>query len=393
MSKINFALWPNYAEDEIEAVSNVLKSGKVNYWTGEECRNFEKEFALYTGTEFAISLANGTNALELALYALGINEGDEVILTSRSFFASASSIIQRKAKPVFVDVDLESQNINVDEIEKHITKNTKAIIAVHLAGWPCEMDKINQIAKKYNLKVVEDCAQAHGASYKGKKVGSLGDVGAFSFCQDKIISTGGEGGMLTTNNKEVWQKAWSYKDHGKDYDQIFNSDVKSNGFKWVHNSFGSNYRLTGIQAVIGLLQLKKLPQWHKKRTQNAHLLSEGFSKIKGLRVVKPFSHIEHAYYKYYAFIEPKLLKKDWDKKRIIQAINDEGVPCFWGSCSEMYLEKAFAKTKYVPSKRLTNAKYLDETGLMFLVHPTLLDEQMHYTVEVVKKVFSKAVLI
>ena len=210
-----FSKWPNFSTKEIEAVSKVMLSGRVNYWTGEECKKFEKEFAIFSNTKFAIALANGTVALDVALKALNIGPGDEVLVTSRTFIATVSSIVNAGAKPIFTDVDQNTQNITIKTIQNALTNKTKAIVCVHLAGWPCDMDPLIEFAKNHDLKIIEDCAQAHGAKYKGRPVGSLGDVGCWSFCQDKIMSTGGEGGMVTTNNEELWSKMWSFKDHGK----------------------------------------------------------------------------------------------------------------------------------------------------------------------------------
>jgi hypothetical protein len=382
-----FAPWPYYEEDEIEASAAPLRSGKVNYWTGTEGREFEREFAAFTNCRYAVALANGTVALELALYALGIGDGDEVIVTSRSFIASASCIVMRGALPVFADIDPISQNITIDTIKPKITSRTKAIIAVHLAGWPCDMDPIMEIARRHGLKVIEDCAQAHGAMYKGRPVGSLGDAASFSFCQDKIISTGGEGGMLTTNNENVWRKAWEYKDHGKSYDVVFNRRNPP-GFIWLHESFGANCRLTEMQSAIGRKQLKKLTGWSGKRRRNAAILTEGFSRIPALRLTPPPVDIGHAYYKYYAFVRPERLKDGWDRDIVMNAVNTEGIPCFSGSCSEIYLEKAFDGMR--PSVRLPIAMELGETSLMFLVHPTLSEADMLDTCAAVAKVFAKA---
>jgi len=384
-----FAPWPYFAQDEIDAVTTVLKSGKVNYWTGEEGKLFEKEFAAFIGCNYAIALANGTVALELALYVLGIGLGDEVIVTSRTFIASASCAVMLGNKPVMADVDPISQNITAETIKAVITPKTKAIIAVHLAGWPCDMDSIMAMAKECNLKVIEDCAQAHGATYKGKPVGSLGDVAAFSFCQDKIVTTGGEGGMLTTNDKGLWEKAWAFKDHGKSNDAVYNRQHPP-GFKWLHESFGTNWRLTEMQSAIGRIQLRKLPDWTKTRQRHASVLTDRFSNIPALRVTPPSSEIGHAYYKYYTFIRPERLRAGWDRDRIIAAINAEGVPCFIGSCSEIYLEKAFDIEGLRPSERLKVAKELGETSLMFLVHPTLSDKDMEDTCRAVEKVMRVA---
>ena len=213
--KVTNTTWPRFDEEEIYAAEQVLRSGKVNYWTGEEGKIFEKEFAEYVGVKHGIAVANGTVALELALEALGIAEGDEVIVPSRTFIASASAVVMRGAVPKIADIDPVSQNISVKSIRDQISPRTKAIIVVHLGGWPCEMDEILAIARNHNLFVIEDCAQAHGASYKGKRVGSFGDIAAFSFCQDKIMTTAGEGGMVVTNNPTLWKRAWSFKDHGE----------------------------------------------------------------------------------------------------------------------------------------------------------------------------------
>ncbi len=386
-----FPGWPYFEKDEIDLVVEVLKSGKVNYWTGEEGRLFEKEFASFIGVDRAVALANGSVALELVLKVLGIGAGTEVIVTPRTFIASVSCAVLQGAKPVFVDVDNESQDINPDLIEAAITPKTKAIIAVHLGGWPCEMDHILDIGKKYGLKIIEDCAQAHGAEYKGKKVGSFGDVAAFSFCQDKIMTTGGEGGMLLTNDQEIWEKAWAYKDHGKSYEAVYTREHPP-GFKWLHESFGTNWRMTEMQAAIGRIQLKKLPSWLALRKTNADVLTQCFSHIPALRATIPPDYIKHAYYKYYAFVKPELLKPDWSRDRIIVALNEKGIPCFSGSCSEIYLEKAFEKESLRPPTRLPIARQLGDTSLMFLVHPTLTEQHMQQTAAAVEQVMSEASL-
>lgn len=386
-----FPSWPFHSPDEIEAVAGVLASGKVNYWTGVEGRQFEREFAAFTGCGYAIALANGTIALELALYALGIGEGDEVVVTSRTFIASASCIVMRGATPVMADVDPVSQNITAESVEKVITPRTRAVICVHLAGWPCDMDPIMELAGRHGLRVIEDCAQAHGATYKGRPVGSLGDVAAYSFCQDKIMTTGGEGGMLTTSDELVWRKAWEFKDHGKSWDAVYHLEHQGGsrfGFRWLHESFGTNWRLTEMQSALGRVQLGKLPAWRVRRRENASLLSEAFSRIPALRVTVPPDGIGHSYYKYYAFVRPQLLKSGWSRDRILDAINAEGVPCFSGSCSEIYLEKAFEGLR--PAQRLPVAGELGETSLMFPVHPTLSSADMESTLLAVKKVFAEA---
>jgi len=382
-----FAPWPYFEADEIEAATSVLRSGKVNYWTGEEGRKFEREFAQSVGTKYAICVANGTVALELALYALGIGRGDEVITSSRTFIASASCAVMRGARPVCVDVDPDSQNITAETIRRAITPRTKAIIAVHLAGWPCDMDSILELAAEYDLRVIEDCAQAQGATYKGRPVGSVGDAAAFSFCQDKIMTTAGEGGMLTTNSREVWERAWSFKDHGKSHDAVYNREHPA-GFRWLHESFGTNWRMTEMQSAVGRIALKKVPGWVDRRRRNAAVLTSCFCGLPGLRVAVPPADCRHAYYKFYAFVRPEMLRPGWDRDKILQAILAEGVPCFVGSCSEIYLEKAFV-TRRRP-ERLAVAQQLGETSLMFLVHPTLSNDHILHTCRTVEKVMAKA---
>lgn len=386
-----FAGWPIFEQDEVQAVTDVLQSGKVNYWTGDEARQFEREYAEYLGVQHAIALHNGTLALELALYAFGIGAGDEVITTARTFIASASAAVMRGCVPVIADVDPVSQNISVETIRPLITERTRAIIAVHLAGWPCDMDPIMKLAQEHDLIVIEDCAQAHGAFYKGRPVGSIGHAGAFSFCQDKIMTTGGEGGLLALNDTEVWKKAWAYKDHGKSYDAVYHRE-HAPGFRWLHESFGTNWRMLEVQASIGRLQLRKLPTWIERRRANADILTARLSRHPAFRLTPPDRDIHHAYYKYYLFIRSERLADGWDRDRIMNAISAQGVPCFSGSCSEIYLEKAFTDAGYGPQRRLPAAQELGETSLMFLVHPTLSDVDMHRMADVVDTVMAQAQL-
>jgi dTDP-4-amino-4,6-dideoxygalactose transaminase len=323
-------------------------------------------------------------ALELALHATGIGAGDEVVVTARSFVASAACCVLRGAKPVFADVDPASQNITVDTVRAAITPNTKAIIAVHLNGWPCDMDPILELAERRRLTVIEDCAQAHAAMYKGHPVGSLSHVAAFSFCQDKILTTGGEGGMLTTNDESVWRRAWSYKDHGKDWEAVHRKD-SSAVFKWLHGSIGTNWRMTEMQAAIGRVAVRKLPQWVTARRRHARLLDSELSRIAALRTTLPPAGIDPSYYKYYVFLRPERLRSGWSRDRILHALRAEGIPCGSGVCPEIYLERAFAHSGY-PAARLPVARKLGQTSLMFLVHPTLSDREMQDTCSAVAKV-------
>ena len=382
--------WPNFSSEEIDAVREVLLSGKVNYWTGDNTKSFEKEFAEYCGTKYAVALSNGTVALELALKAIGIKENDEVIVTPRSFIASVSSVVNMGAKPVFVDIDLETQNIDPKQFKEKISSNTKAIIAVHLAGLPCNMDEIMKISNQNEIIVIEDCSQAHGAEYKGKPVGSIGHIGCWSFCQDKIISTGGEGGMVTTNNSFFWNKIWSYKDHGKDFNVIKNQNNKGS-FNWVHSSFGSNFRMTEMQSVIGRIQLRKLNEWQEKRSKNLSFIYEKAKKIDGLIVPIVPDYVKHGAYRCYLFVDQKMLKEGWSRDRIIDEVKNFDVPCFSGSCPEIYLEKAFENTDFKPKNRLKNAKLVGEISIAFLTHPNLTFEELNHSCSVLSNVMQMAI--
>ncbi|CAK0770437.1 Aminotransferase [Gammaproteobacteria bacterium] len=387
----SFSPWPNYSQEEADAVSRILLSNKVSYWTGQECRKFEKEFAAWSDTEFAIALANGTMALDLALKALHIGPGDEVIVTSRTFMASVSCIVMVGAIPVFADVDRDSQNITADTIHAVLSPRTRAVVCVHLIGWSCDMDPIMSLAKEHDLYVIEDCAQAHGARYKNKSVGSIGHVGAWSFCQDKIMTTGGEGGMVTTNNRELWSRMWSYKDHGKSWEAIYERKHPPGfGFRWLHETFGTNYRMTEIQGAIGRIQLKRMPKWHEQRITNARRIWNVASSLPGLRVPIIPQDIEHAAYKCYVFVEPSVLRDGWSRDHVMDEINAAGVPCYSGSCPEVYLEKAFDNTPWRPDERLPISRELGESSLMFLVHPTLIEEEIDKTCKVLTEVMRKA---
>lgn len=390
-----FSPWPKFTHAEADAVHRVLLSNKVNYWTGTETREFEKEFADWCGTRYAIALANGTLALDLALKALNIGSGDEVIVTPRSFIASVSCVVNAGAIPVFADVDPNTGNLSAETIAKVLSPRTKAIICVHLAGWPCDMDPIMLLAAEHGLKVIEDCAQAHGAKYKGRSVGSIGHVGAWSFCQDKIMTTGGEGGMVTTDDESLWRAMWAFKDHGKSYEAVYERQHPP-GFRWLHESFGTNWRMLEMQAVIGRIQLTRMPDWTKQRHNNTSQL---------IAALTPFAHESgcihmplldqgggsiHAYYKFYVYVRPEKLRGGWSRDRIIEAINQKGVPCYQGSCSEIYLEKAFEDSGWRPHERLPIARRLGETSLMFLVHPTLTSVEIKKTADVLSDVLTQA---
>lgn len=384
-----FSPWPSFDVEEISAVSAVLASNRVNYWTGNLCREFETKFAAWVGTKHAVALMNGTVALDIALIALGIGKGDEVIVTSRTFLASASAIVNCGAVPVFADIDINSQNCTAETIAQVLSARTRAIICVHLGGLPCDMDPIMDLAREHNLKVIEDCAQAHGAYYRGRAVGSIGHVGAWSFCQDKIMTTGGEGGMVTTNDRNLWSAMWSYKDHGKSWNAVYERDHPP-GYRWLHDSFGTNWRMLEMQAAIGLLQLGKMEQWTAARTRNAEALADAARTCPALRVPRFSDSFKHAYYRFYAFVRPELLKDGWTRDRIITEIVAQGVPCFQGSASEVYLEKAFDGTGWRPEHRLPIARELGETSLAFLVHPTLTEQEIEKTCSAIASVMKEA---
>lgn len=388
-----FSPWPSFTIEEADAVQRVLLSNKVNYWTGQECRLFETEFAAWAGTAHALALANGTLALDVVLKGMGIGPGDEVIVTPRTFIASVSCVVNAGATPVFADVDAESGNLSAKTIAQVVTSRTKAVICVHLGGWPCDMDPIMALAAEHDFKVIEDCAQAHGARYKGRSVGSIGHAGAWSFCQDKIMTTGGEGGMVTTNDEALWRTMWQYKDHGKNYEAVYEREHPP-GFRWVHESFGTNWRMLELQAVIGRIQLRRMTDWTAARMRHAHAVWEAARSRAAVRV-PVFADCEasgsvHAHYKCYVYVQPEKLAAGWSRDRIVEAIQARGVPCYQGSCSEVYLERAFDGTGWRPADRLPVARELGETSLMFLVHPTLTSIEMSKSCQVIAQVLAEA---
>ena len=390
---MKFKKWPQYSQTEIEAAMNVLCTGKVNYWTGHECKAFEKEFANYIGSKFGVALANGTVALEACYRAIGIREGDEIITTPRTFIATSMAAINLGAKTIFADVDINTGCISHSTIEPLITKKTKAISVVHLGGWPADMENICKIANKHKLYVIEDCSQAHGAKIKiddvYQSVGSFGHISCWSFCQDKIISTAGEGGMITTNDTQIFQKIWSYKDHGKSYEAVHNQK-RSTGYRYLHEELGSNYRMTEMQASIGRIQLKNLDETQKIREKNADILLSTLNKLDILRIPTPPKSVKHAWYKFYAFLNKDNLSKDWSRDKIINTLTNDGFPAFSGSCGEIYLEECIKRLNMNPSKRLKNAKNLGETSLCFLVDPLISNNEMHEYATNIRKVLESA---
>ena len=382
--------WPSYSEEEVAAVAAVIRSNRVNYWTGTACRDFEREFAAYVGSAHAVAVANGTLALDLALNALGIGPGDEVIVTPRSFIASVSTVVTAGATPVFADVDADSGNLTAASIAPHITSRTKAIIPVHLAGWPCAMPQIMALAAAHGLVVIEDCAQAHGAAIDGRSVGTFGQIGAWSFCQDKIMTTAGEGGMVTCDDADLWSAMWSYKDHGKSWQAVYDR-AHPPGFRWLHESFGTNWRMLEVQAAVGLIQLRQLDGWQARRSAIAQALAATLAQFPGaLRVPMPAAGLRHAYYRLYAYVRPDGLKPGWDRDRIVAEIVARDVPAFQGSCSEIWREKAFDAASLHPPQPLPVARELGETSLMLLTHPTIRDADVTRMQAVLTEVLAAA---
>jgi dTDP-4-amino-4,6-dideoxygalactose transaminase len=392
--------YPYFNQNTQKRVQQVLKSGRVNYWTGNECKDFEKEFSNYHNVKYSLTVSNGSVALELALKALNLKKTDSVIVTPRSFVISASCVLNLGLKPIFADVD-DNGNLSVEGIKKVYNKNVKVIIVVHLNGLPCDLDPILEFVKKNKIFLVEDCSQAHGAVYKGKKVGSFGHISTWSFCQDKIISTGGEGGMISTNDTKLWLKLWSLKDHGKNYKSVFYKKHKT-GFKWLHDDVGSNYRMTEMQAVIGREQLKSLDEQIKKRNLIANLYLSGLKDyyLKYDILKKPDFEVQsytlkknlkkcnqyiHAFYRLNFFINKNKIKQN----RLIQQLNKKKIDCGVGACPEIYREKIFKKLKIFKNKRLNNAKLLGNTSITFPINPNRNLNKIREEISIVKNLLKK----
>jgi len=389
-----------YNQKQIELVSKVLKDNKTNYWTGKECKKFEKEFSNYHNVKYSITVSNGSVALEIALKALGLKKYDKIIVTPRSFVISASCVLNLGLRPIFSDVD-DNGNLHINGIKKVYNKNIKAIIIVHLNGLACDLDPILSFVKKNKIYLIEDCSQAHGAIYKYKKVGSFGDISTWSFCQDKIISTGGEGGMISTNNKKLFLKSWSLKDHGKNYESVLYKKNKT-GFRWLHDGLGSNYRMTEMQAVIGREQLKSLDNQINKRNLIANLYINGLKNyyLKYDLLKKPdfkcqqcpTEHVKtscklckHAFYRLNLFIN----KKKINQIKLIKQLNKNKINCIVGVCPEIYMEKVFNKFDFKKSNRLSNAKYLGETSLVFTINPYKSIKDYKKDISLIIKCFNK----
>jgi dTDP-4-amino-4,6-dideoxygalactose transaminase len=387
MSLKSDCVWPAFDDEMVEAATRVLRSGRVNYWTGGEGQAFEAEMAGSLGLPYTLAVSNGTCALEMALRALGVRAGDEVVTTPRSFIASASCAVACGARPVFADVDPDSGNVTAETIEAVLTRRTRAIVAVHLGGWPCDLEPILSLAERTSIKVVEDVAQALGGKYHGRALGSWGDISAFSFCTDKIVTTAGEGGLIATANEELFKSAWSQRDHGRDWDATWNA-ADTPGYKWVRNSLGSNYRMTEIQAAIGRVGLRRLPGWLAARRRNAEILTMEFSNLPALRV--PTAPEGHAYYTLYVYVRPERLNDGWTRDRLLTNLLRANVQCNAGVCPELYRERAFDLEGSRPAAVLPIARELGEVSLAFAVHPLLTEQDMHETADRVRRIFAAA---
>lgn len=370
--------WPFYAEDEIAAAADVLRSGKVNQWTGPDVFAFEQACVERFGGVHGVAVANGSLALDLALLALEIGPGDEVVVTPRTFVASAFCVMLAGATTVFADVDADSGNITPETVERVLTEKTRAIIPVHLAGWPADMAGIMKLAEGRNLKVIEDCAQAHGATVDGQSVGSFGDAAAFSFCQDKIISTGGEGGFVSFRDPGAADWARSFKDHGKNWDKVRAPAGLPGEFRWLHDQAGTNWRLTGPQAAIGLRQLEKLEDWNAARTRNALIWTAALEGLADIRFPRPGPSLRHALYKLYFYLDVPDEDAAAVRREILGKATEAGLRLFSGSCSEVYLEQAFDE---LPKPDCPVARRLGQTSLMVEVHPTLRQDLLERRAE------------
>jgi dTDP-4-amino-4,6-dideoxygalactose transaminase len=335
--------WPAFDENAIRAVEATLRSGKVNYWTGKRGMEFERRFAEWQGSKFAISTTNGTSALHVSLTALGIGPGDEVIVPSYTFIASSFSIVQAGAIPRFADVNLDDHCLSVASAERLVNERTKAIMPVHLYGNVADMDAINAFARRHKLFVIEDNAEAIGGVYKGRKTGTLGDIAGGSFCQSKIFTTGGEGGMVTTDNEELAWLARSFRDHGYDVRDRLNLLELEQKLSYIHNMVGWNYRMTEMQSAIGLAELERIDTWNlPRRRRNAHIIMDALAD-EPLIKFRPVDTPERENGWFVLAFSLDIEKMRCDIGEFVKAAGAEGAPCwrvFWPQC---HTEKAFTQ--------------------------------------------------
>jgi dTDP-4-amino-4,6-dideoxygalactose transaminase len=398
--------WPNFSEEAIQSVVDTLRSGKVNYWTGRKGMEFEKRFAEWQGSKYAISVATGTAALHVAMTALGIGPGDEVIVPSYTFIATSFSVAQAGAVPRFADVNLEDHCISVESAERLVTKRTKAIMPVHLYGNVCDMDKIAAFAKRHNLYVIEDNAEAFGGSYKGKKTGTLGQIAGCSFCQNKTFTTGGEGGMITTDDEELAWNARSFRDHGYDVKQRLSLMELEQKLPYIHNMIGWNYRMTEMQSAIGLAELDRMDNWNMPaRRRNAKILIDALRERPEVKYF-PIDTPERQNGWYVLAFSLDIEKINCDIQQFVKAAGAEGAPCwkvFWPQC---HTERAFrefnsfgrsgfpfrSKEYATPSSvdyskvEVPNAIWHEGHTFTCFAYPTFTEDDMHQIAAALVKV-------
>ena len=379
MSQFALPRWPVFEADELAAVDAVLRSGNVNYWTSRECHDFEAAWSSAHGGRRSISMANGSLTLDVAMRALEIGPGDEVIVSPRSYVASAMCVVLAGAKPIFADVDPISGCINHETAEAVRSPRTRAVIPVHVGGWPCDMPKLLDWAQGHGIRVIEDCAQAHGGHIDGRPLGTFGAIASWSFCQDKIVTTGGEGGMLSTDEGELYERCWSLSQHGKERLDATRTikDGDAGRFRWLVTREGTNLRMTSMQAAIGIRQLGKLPEWSEARRRNAGIMQDALRTIANIEV--PPTPPGHAHYRCTAFTSGEDAAPLRDE--LIASLRESGLAASTGSCGEVYREKLFQSRGFSPAHagrgavddqgRLRVARQLADTSLAFLVHHTI----------------------
>ncbi len=333
--------WPSFDEGAIRGVEAVLRSGKVNYWTGKQGMEFERRFAEWQGSKYGIGVATGTAALHVAMAALGIGPGDEVIVPSYTFIASSFSVVQAGAVPRFADVNRDDHCISIESAERLVTRRTRAIMPVHLYGNVCDMDKVWAFAKKHNLFVIEDNAEAFGGEYKGKKTGTLGHMAGCSFCQNKTFTTGGEGGMVTTDDEDLAWEARSFRDHGYDVRERMNLLALEQKLPYIHNRVGWNYRMTEMQSAIGLAEIARMDSWNMPmRRRNGRILLDALGSLPQV-LHAPIDTPERQNGWYVCAFSLDVEKMGCDIAGFVKAASAEGAPVwkvFWPQC---HTEKAF----------------------------------------------------
>ena len=393
--------WPQIPEEGIEAVAEVLRSGKINYWTGEQTRLFEAEFAALHEAAEALAVANGTLALELAVRSFGIGPGDEVIVPSRTFIATAGAVVAAGATPVIADIDPQTNALTPLSVAARLTPRTRAVIAVHVGGYPAPVAELRELTDQMDLVIIEDCAQAEGARYSGHAIGTAAHASCFSFCTDKILPLG-EGGVICytegLRQSAAYLQAWAYRDHGHVFGRAQNTRVqeRSSQFKYLSDHFGTNARMPEVQGALARVMLRHVSAWHIQRTRNAEVLCGELADFAPAfsPVVLPASRraqgSEHAYYRLYFRLDPTALAPGWDRDRVIDAIAAEGAPVQFGSCALIGREQALLTLGAPRDEDLPGALCANEQSLAFFVHPTLTEADMADIAGAARKVLQKA---